>query len=252
MQSAQDPLTTSHVEASMAIPILLIPGLNCSARLFQHHIPMLWKYGPVHLCDHTADENIPDLAQRILQEAPPRFIVMGFSLGGFAAFELWRQAPDRIAGLVLMSTSARPDTEKEREIRESRLKVARNDDYRKIAPLHYAKNVHPSRQTDDGLRAQHRLMVDEVGMVGYLKQQTAIGTRPDSREILATITCPTLVVVGDSDAITPPSHAREIADGIAGARLVVIPGCGHLAPLEQPEQVGTALETWREAINVNT
>jgi Predicted hydrolases or acyltransferases (alpha/beta hydrolase superfamily) len=234
----------------MRVPTLLVPGLNCSARVFRHQIPMLWKYGPVHICDHTQDETVSALAQRILQEAPPRFVLIGFSLGGFVAFELWRHAPERIAGLVLMSTSARPESEKEREVRESRVNVARNDDYAKIPPLHFAKNVHPIRQTDDHLRAEHRQMTLDCGMSAYLRQQAAIGSRPDSRDTLATITCPTLVLVGDTDFITPPDHAREIAEHIQGARLVVIPNCGHLAPLEQPEQVNTALEAWREGVNL--
>jgi pimeloyl-ACP methyl ester carboxylesterase len=107
--------------------------------------------------------------------------------------------------------------------------------------------VHPSRREDAGLRELMRLMVSEVGVDGYLRQQTANITRSDSRATLASIRCPTLVLVGDSDELTPPERAAEIADGIPGARLVVVPDCGHLSTLERPQAVSDALRAWLQS-----
>lgn len=182
----------------------------------------------------------------MLETAPPIFALVGLSLGGFVALEMLRRAPERIGKVALLATSARPDTPAEKEIRDARVAVAREGDYVAIPPLHYAKNVHPSRQTDDALRATHRTMTDEVGLTGYLRQQEAIGGRPDARPGLGAIACPTLIVVGDADAITPPSHAREMASAIPNSRLVVIPECGHLCTLERPEAVNIALQAWAE------
>lgn len=230
----------------MQLPILLIPGLNCSARLFQSQIPVLWKYGPVMIADHRGHDSVESLCTAILEQAPEKFSVLGFSLGGFVALEMMRRAPERVARLALVSTSARPDTEGERAIREERVAIAKAGRVREIPPLHYAKNVHPSRQSDDLLRATHRMMTEEVGIHGYLSQQALIGSRPDARAGLEEIKCPTVIIVGDADVITPSAHALEMSEAIEGSRLVVVPECGHLCPLERPEEVNTALMAWME------
>jgi pimeloyl-ACP methyl ester carboxylesterase len=101
--------------------------------------------------------------------------------------------------------------------------------------------VHPARLGDNALRELNRQMGREVGVAGYCNQQAANIARPDSRPGLAAIRCPTLVLVGDADQLTPPDRAQEIASGIAGARLVTVPGCGHLSTLEEPAAVNAAL-----------
>lgn len=230
----------------MSMPILLIPGLNCSARVFQYQIPALWRYGPVMVCDHRGHDSVEGLATAILNDAPPRFALAGHSLGGFVAFEILRRCPERVQRVALMGTSAQPTSEPETAVREQRLEIARAGRTTEIPPLHYARNVHPSRQTDDLLRATHRTMTEEVGINGYISQQQAIGSRPDSRADLAKIDCPTLILVGDTDNITPLSHSEEMAREIPGSRLVVIPECGHLLTLEKPEPVNAALQAWCE------
>ena len=87
-------------------------------------------------------------------------------------------------------------------------------------------------------------MAAETGPEAFVRQQKAIMSRPDSRPLLATIRCPTLVLVGDGDELTPPELAKEIAGGISGAKLVVVPDCGHLSTLEKPEAVNAALAEW--------
>ena len=199
--------------------------------------------GSIH---NRVGDNVEELATNILASAPPTFALAGMSLGGFVALEIVRRCPARVDRIALISTSARPDTEPERTVREQRLEIARAGRSRELPPLHFAKNVHPSRQSDDALRATHRTMADEVGIAGYISQQNAIGSRPDARQHLASICCPTLVLVGDSDLITPPSHSEELVAAIPGSRLVVVSDAGHLALLEKPESTNAALQTWRE------
>lgn len=230
----------------MPTPTLLIGGLNCSAQLFEHQIPMLWRYAPVVIADHRSASSIEELATEILRDAPPVFSLAGLSLGGFIAFEILRRCPERVERLALLGTSARPETEQEKAIRLPRMELATAGRFLELPPLHFAKNVAPSRQTDDELRAKHRGMTQDVGPHGYLRQQTAIGGRPDSRPGLGAIQCPTTIIVGDSDFITPPAHSQEMADAIPNSRLVVIEGCGHLSTLERPQAVNAALQTWRE------
>ena len=106
--------------------------------------------------------------------------------------------------------------------------------------------VHPAHRGDAALRELLRVMADEVGPAAFIRQQTANLGRRDSRPTLASIRCPTLVLVGEEDELTPPERAAEIAAGIAGARLVTVPQSGHLSTLEQPEAVTRALLQWLE------
>src|SRR5258708_13165069 len=92
------------------MPILLVPGLVSSPRIFAPVIPALWRYGPVTVANHIRDDNMAVIARRILAEAPPRFALTGHSMGGYIAFEIMRQAPERVAKLALINTQARPDT----------------------------------------------------------------------------------------------------------------------------------------------
>jgi pimeloyl-ACP methyl ester carboxylesterase len=228
-------------------PIVLVPGLLLSARLYGEQLPALWRFGSVTVADHTRDDSMAAIARRILDVSPPRFALAGLSMGGYLAFEILRQAPRRVARLALLHTSARPDTPEQTERRRQQIDLVQRGRFADIAGLQYPVLVHPSRLNDERLQAIVRLMADETGPDAFIREQTAIIGRPDSRPGLAAIDCPTLVLVGDSDALTPPELAAEMASAIAGARLVTVPDCGHLTPLERPEQVTEALVQWLEA-----
>jgi pimeloyl-ACP methyl ester carboxylesterase len=226
------------------LPVVLIPGLLASARLYAQQIAALWPSSAVQVANHTRDDSMPALARRILAEAPPRFALAGLSMGGYIAFEILRQAPERVARVALLDTAARPDTPEASAGRRTQMDLAASGRLTEVIDALFARVVHPSRQDDAALRELVRLMGSEVGVAGYLRQQTANMTRIDSRPTLAAIRCPTLVLVGDSDQLTPPERAAEIADGIPGARLIVVPECGHLSTLERPQAVTDALRAW--------
>jgi pimeloyl-ACP methyl ester carboxylesterase len=184
------------------------------------------------------------IAARILRAAPPRFALVGLSMGGYLAFEIFRQAPERIARLALLDTSARPDRPDQTAVREQRIALARAGRFAEIADHMFSLLVHSSRHADADLRRVVGQMDEDTGAAAYIRQQIAIMGRPDSRPDLAAIRCPTLVLVGDADALTPPELAHEMVDAISGARLVVVPDCGHLSTLERPEAVSEALVEW--------
>lgn len=229
------------------VPIVLVPGLIESPRFFQTQMPALWRFGPVTVAEHTRDDSVAAIARRILAAAPPRFALAGHSMGGYIAFEIIRQAADRVVKLALLDTSARPDAPEQTEKRVSQIALAKGGRFAEIPDLLFAAFVHPSRKEDGSLRQIVRQMADDNGPEAFVRQQSAIMGRPDSRPTLAAIRCPTLVVVGDSDAVTPPDRAAEIASGIAGARLVTIATCGHLCAIEQREAVTTAMVEWMQA-----
>jgi pimeloyl-ACP methyl ester carboxylesterase len=226
------------------MPILLVPGLVCSPRIFAPVIPALWRFGPVTVANHIRDDNMGAIARRILAEAPPRFALAGHSMGGYIAFEIMRQAPDRVAKLALMNTQARPDTPEAVERRRGLIARAQAGEYRAILGELFGVFVHPSRRDDAGLRQLVHDMGDDVGPEAFVRQLTAIMGRPDSRPIMAWIRCPTLVLSSDEDNTVPNSLSTEIAGGIPGAKLVIIPQCGHLTPPEQPQATADALVEW--------
>ncbi len=229
---------------SSSLPVVLVPGLTCTARLYSEQIPALWQFGPVTVADHRRDHRMEYIARRILASAPPRFALAGLSMGGYIAFEIVRQAPERVAKLALLDTGARPDTPEQTERRRMLMQLAREGRYADIPEQAFPIYVHPNRHNDGALKRIVREMAEATGVEAYLCQQEAILNRPDSRPTLSAISCQTLVLVGDSDEPTPPVLAREISTGIRGSRLVVISNSGHLTTLEQPAAVTNALIEW--------
>lgn len=229
----------------MIEPLVLIPGLSCDARLYAPQWPALAPGRPILVAQHDRDESLGDIAERLLAVAPARFALCGLSMGGYAAFEVMRRAPERVTRLALLDTSAKPATPETNAPREKMIALAQKGAFDNVTTLLWQRLVAPARLSDEALRLDVRAMAEAVGADGFVRQQRAIMGRPDSRPGLGAIRVPTLVLVGEEDLITPPTEAREIAAGIgAGARLVTLPGCGHLATLEQPEAVTRALLAW--------
>jgi len=207
-------------------------------------VPQLWRFGPVTVANHIRDDSMGAIARRILAEAPPRFALAGHSMGGYIAFEIFRQAPDRVAKLALINTQARADTLEARDRRRVLMARVEAGHLHDVLDELYPGFVHPSRQRDADLRKLVHDMGDDVGTSGFIRQQTAIMGRTDSRPTLAIIACPTLVLTGDQDNTIANAMSVEMAEGIRGARLVIIPECGHLPQPEQPQAAAAALETW--------
>ena len=165
-------------------------------------------------------------------------------MGGYIAFEIMRQAPERVAKLALMNTQARSDTPEATARRRGLIARAQGGEYRAILDELFSGFVHPSRRDDADLRQLVQDMGDDVGPDAFVRQQNAIISRPDSRPALAWIRCPTLVLSSDEDNTVPNALSTEMAGGIFGAKLVIIPQCGHLTPLEQPQATADALVEW--------
>lgn len=228
----------------MKTNILLLPGLLNDASVFTEQIAALSTVATVEVGDLSMAETIGDMAASVLTQAPAkRFVLLGLSLGGYVAFEIMRQAPERVAGLVLLDTTARPDTPEASAKREALIELAAIDldaVSEKLLPL----LSHPERMNLPTVRGVIQSMASGLGKEVFERQQRAIMGRPDSRPTLKDIACPTLVICGEDDQITPPDLATEIADGIKHAKLEIVAQCGHLATLDQPERVSDLLLAW--------
>jgi len=227
------------------VPVLMVPGLACSPRLFAAQIPALWQAsGPVTVANHTTADTLSDIAASILAHAPPRFHLVGLSMGGYISLEIVRQAPERIAKLALLDTTARPDLPEQTERRRKLIALAEEGKLTAINDLLWPLLVHEQHQNDKTLRAIIDAMMTETGAPAFIRQQHAIIDRPDSRPFLPSLRVQTLVIVGDSDKVATPAMNEEIASGIARARLETVRESGHMSTLEQPAVVTKLLVDW--------
>jgi pimeloyl-ACP methyl ester carboxylesterase len=226
----------------MAIPLLLLPGLLCDARLWRDCLPAR---AQARIADLTQDDSVAAMARRALglMADAQHFAVAGLSMGGYVALEVWRQAGPRLSHLALLDTSARPDTPEQTQRRLDLIALSGRGAFKGVTPRLLPLLLHPSR-LETPLAAEVMAMAERVGVEGFLRQQRAIMARPDSRGDLPRIGVPTLVACGAEDALTPPALHDEMAALIPGARRLRFEGCGHLPTMEAPDMVRAALEDW--------
>jgi pimeloyl-ACP methyl ester carboxylesterase len=226
------------------LPLILVPGLLNTRRLFERQIQDLGDLVEVTVPEIWRHDTIAAMAQAILATAPPRFALGGFSMGGYVSFEILRQAPERVERLALMDTQATPDTPEHTTNRRGLMEQSKVGRFHGVQPSLLPNLVHPDHLGDKSITQPILDMALEVGMEGFLNEQKANMERPDSRPMLVDIEVPTVVIVGREDRSTPLARATEMAADIAHSRLVVIEKCGHMSPLEQPDQVTAKLRRW--------
>jgi pimeloyl-ACP methyl ester carboxylesterase len=222
--------------------LVLLPGFMTDNNLWDDVLPGLERMGRVHFGDLTKDDSIAGMAQRVLGAASDRFVLIGFSMGGYVAREIVRTAPDRVEALVLVATSARADTPE-----QSRRKAAASENVIRLGFEGLSRkavnvSLHPARASDSGLIERIRRMGDRLGGDVFLRQ--ARQARASDLDRLDQIRCPTLIVAAAQDAVRSVEEARELHAGIPGSVLTVIEGSGHMLPVEEPVALVNAIAAW--------
>lgn len=198
----------------------------------------------VIVADHGRDDTIAGMAARLLADAPERFHLIAHAMGGFTAFEVMRQQPQRVLSLVLIATLAPNDGPAQTERRQGYIRLVEAGRFDQVVEERVPILLPPDRREEGPLLARVRQMAADTGAERFLAQQRAIMSRIDSRPSLAAIKVPTLVIRGAQDGITTQAHQDEILAGIPHARFVEIPECGHLPTLERPDTVNRLLIDW--------
>ena len=226
--------------------LILLPGLLCDRALWEPQISALSDACVPWVADLARDNSFASMAARVLAEAPAqRFALAGLSMGGYVAMEIMRQAPERVTRLALLDTRATSDTSEETARRHELMRLAQTErGFTPITTRMLPLLVHPARVEDEPLVRMIGEMAERIGAEVYVRHQNAIMSRPDFRLDLPRIGCPTLVLCGREDALTPLERHEEIARLIPTARLVIIERCGHLSTLERPHEVNVALRDW--------
>ena len=229
----------------MTEPLLLIPGLMCTGALFNPQIDTFAGSREVIVADHTRADDMREIALRILADAPDSFALAGLSMGVYLSFEIMSLAPGRVTRLALLDGKARLDTVQQTAARHQLIAMANEGNFLAITTdILLNRLIAPGNATDPELRDTIIQMATDTGEVKFRRQMAAILGRPDYLPRLTDIACPTLILTGELDVITPPECAVEVAAQIPHAVLDIVPGCGHLATLEEPAMVNAAMRDW--------
>lgn len=232
----------------MRQPLVFIPGLLQTEDFWREQVARLSDVAQCILpTSHFRMDNFGDMARLILDEAPEKFALCGLSMGGYVAQEIMRQAPQRVTRICLMDTSSRADTPEQTERRRALINLGKIGNFKGVTPRLLPLLLHPDNLTNTPIVDRLMEMAVEIGSDGFTNQQTAIINRPDGRPDLKTYDLPALVMCGRQDALTPLELHDEIAALIPHAKQVVIEHCGHLPPMEEPDQAAAALRDWLAA-----
>lgn len=235
---------------TVPLPLLLLPGTACDSRLFE---PMLRRLAvPIAaVIDMSGEATTSALAARILRDAPERFSLLGFSLGGIVALEMVAQAPERIARLALIDTTPRPDPEDSVLRRRAAVAKASAEGMEGYIGDSWGDLVAPANAGNGTLRDLITAMARDTGAAAFASQSEVAIHRADSRPRLGSINIPTLVLAGEAERVCPLEAQREMAAAIPGARLFTIPDAGHFAPLENPAAVARHVRDWLDWADIN-
>jgi len=224
--------------------LILGPGLLCDGDVFAHQVERLADLADIQIADTRQDDNLPDMAKRLLEMAPPTFAYAGFSMGGYLGFELLRQAPERISKLALLSTTAQPDPVEHTQLREMFIEMTKEGRFEQAIERNLSLYLSPKFNNDEPQRNNMIAMAKRVGPEAYVRQLTIIVNRPDSRSTLSDIQIPTCIISGRQDQITTIAKHEEMANLIVNAQLHILNDARHFITLEQPLAVTGLLRNW--------
>lgn len=232
--------------------VVFLPGLLCDRAVWEPQIAALSQRYDCLVADYGTADSLSAMAKSALESAPPRFSLVGHSMGGRVALELMRHAAQRITRLALLDTGyqARPAGEAgeaEARKRYRLLDIALSQGMRAMGREWIQGMVHPERLRDRGLMDPIMAMIERKTPGIFAAQIRALLSRPAAEAVLRAIHCQTLILCGRQDTWSPLARHEEMARMITGARLAVIEDSGHMVTLERPEAVTAELEGWLAA-----
>lgn len=223
--------------------LVLVTGLVCDQALWANQVRDLGDLADPVLPPVRDESTMQEMAAAALAAAPERFALAGFSMGGYVALEMLRQAPDRITRLAVLDTSARADDEAKAAGRARAIEACERGEFAQVIEGMISILLHPDRQQAP-LADFVRAMAARVGSDAFVRRHRAMMTRTDARDLLRGTNVPILVVCGRQDAMSPVGHHEEMAELAPRGRLSVLEHCGHMAPLEQPQAVNALMREW--------
>ena len=231
--------------------IVLLHGLLCDETVWVDQQARLSAEHEVLVPSLRGYSSLTDMAASVVGDTPSSFHLIGHSMGGRVAFEIMRLAPERVASLVVLDTGTHPVSSAEPAKRQVLLDVAEREGIGGVAREWIPPMIHPDRRQDVELLERMHTMVTKYSVIDFQGQVGALLSRLDAGPVLATITCPTLVVCGRQDDWSPLAQHETIAAAIPGAELAVIDDAGHMVTVEQPQAVSALLEQWFDRLTTS-
>ncbi len=229
----------------MTLTVLFLPGSLCDERVFADQLRAIEH--PCTVADLTIDDSITAMATRALREAPPRFAVVGLSLGAIVAVEIAHIAPERVAGMAIIDSNLdAPDEVQNQKRRRWAFDVRAGHFARVVEEIGSTMSVSPN--INGPLIAD---MARAVGPEGFLRQNDALLDRHDRRPIVADFAGPILIACGQHDRLCPPKLHTDLAARAPGARVVIAEQAGHLSTIDQPERLTNAINSWLQICKNN-
>jgi len=219
--------------------------MMCDRRLWRHQAKALSSDYQIHYAQMVEGSSIEAIAGDILAAAPPKFALAGLSMGAIVAFEMWRQAPERIERMALLDTNHQADAPDRFAIRNRQIEQVQGGQLEMVLKdelkPNYLAQIHKSNSQ---LLEEVLAMGMDLGAEVFVRQSIALRDRRDSSATLETITCPVSIICGDEDQLCAVSLHEAMAVAIPHAELEVVAQCGHLSTMEQPLAVNSALTRW--------
>lgn len=232
------------------IPLLMIPGTLCDDLLFEHQVSGLKNLTDCRVVSNSSSDNLREVASHILNDNKGNIALMGISYGGIIAFEILRQAPERVKRLILMDTTYKTPSQATKAIQERFIGMSYLGNFESITRDFLKESMlHPKQLNNIELKKKVAQMAYNVGAEAFFRQVKAQLGRPDSTPDLPNISCPTLVIAGKQDKVCPPEIHKKMTELIPNAQLSIIEECGHLSTMEQPETVNQVIIKWWKSID---
>ncbi|WP_025899107.1 alpha/beta fold hydrolase [Sneathiella glossodoripedis] len=226
-------------------PLILVPGLLCTKDLWRDQIQALGDMAEITVARHDQHETVEEIATSILEQAPDEFSLAGLSMGGYIALEIVLRAPERVQRLALMDTRADADSPKDKKRRLDFIRlVERGSTFKGVTESLLPMLIHPDRFQDTDLTSRIYKMAQDIGRDGFIRQETAILNRKDRNAELSSISCPTLVLSGNEDALIPAPVQQKMAEKIPDSEFHIIDNCGHLPTMERPMETNKIMREW--------
>lgn len=224
-----------------ATNLVLIPGALATSDFWCHQVRHFQMKRPIYHAANFSGHSVHAMAKEMINHLPEKIVLVGFSLGGYIALELMRYIPNRVEKLILINSSARALSQQARLERLRALHLINQGKFDFLISLILKKSIYREQLM---LLPILKKMAQEVGAQRYAQQLTAIVNKPDHTPLLATITCPTLLIASKNDNVVVPERSEHLAAHIKNSKLIYIENCGHIAPLERPDAINKILSDW--------
>ena len=225
-------------------PVVMIPGMMCDERIFAHQIEELGTDTEVYIADISKYSSIQELASDVLENSPPKFFLVGHSMGGIVAMEMCSQEPDRIEKLVIMDSNPKPELEETKLKREPQIRDVVSGNLAQVMKEEMKPNYLADSYKQKDILNTCMEMALTLGPEVFVRQSRALQDRDDQQSTLKDLNIPVLIMCGAEDKLCSLEKHELMHNIINDSKLEVVMDAGHMPTLEQPQKTTEVIKSW--------